>query len=157
MAWWRDVAPVRSDRRFHFEEEPDALWRRMSDVRQYRTWWSWLREFDGVRLAEGEVWRCRVQPPAPYAVRFTVTLDEVADTEWVAATVAGDIEGSASLELLPVRRGTDVHLVSSLAPRHPALRALAVVGRPFVRMGHDWVLETGARDFDRRDGRRRSR
>ena len=150
MVWWRDVAPVRSDRRFHFDDDPARVWEQMSDVRQYRAWWSWLREFDATSLAEGEVWRCRVQPPAPYAVRFNVTLDEVEERQWIAATVRGDIEGAASLELIPVRRGTDVHLVSSLSPRHPALRALALVGRPLVRMGHDWVLDSGAREFDRR-------
>ena len=157
MIWWRDVAPVRSDRRFHFDDDPPQVWERMSDVGQYRTWWSWLREFDATALVEGQVWRCRVQPPVPYAVRFTVTLDEVEERRWVAATVRGDVEGYASLELVPVRRGTYVHLVSSLSPRHPALRALALVGRPIVRRGHDWILDTGARDFDRRARQRKAR
>jgi hypothetical protein len=157
MSWWRDVAPIRTDRRFHFDDEATVVWQRMADVGQYRTWWSWLREFDATRVAAGEVWRCRVQPPAPYAVRFTVTLDEVDEGRRIAATVTGDVAGSASLELLPVRRGTDVHLLSTLTPHNPALRALALVGRPFVRMGHDWVLDTGAREFERRARRSRRR
>jgi hypothetical protein len=136
----------------------------MADVRRYQSWWTWLREFDGTDLAQGEVWRCRVQPPAPYTVAFTVTLDEVEDGRRVAGTVRGDVEGSAELRIARRGHGSEVHLISSLAPRHPTLRALAVLGRPFVRFGHDWVLDAGAREFDRqviggrgRGGRPRAR
>ena len=51
------------------------------------------------------------------------------------------------LELLEVDGGCDVRLVSSLAPRNRVLKAVAKVARPMVRYGHDWVLNTGARQF----------
>jgi uncharacterized protein YndB with AHSA1/START domain len=148
MAWWRGTTPIRSDRRFRFDSPVEDVWARMSQVDEYRAWWPWLRQFDGRALEEGAVWRCRVQPPLPYTVRFTLTLDEVAEREHVAATVAGDIAGSAAITLAARGTGCDVRLQSSLAPRHPGLRALAVVGRPLVRIGHDWVLGTGAKQFD---------
>lgn len=151
MAWWRGALTVRSDRRFRFEATPAQVWQQMANVGSYRAWWSsWLREFDAASLSEGEVWRCRIQPPVPYAVRFTVTLDEVDELRRVAAHVAGDIAGTARVDLTPAGRGTEVHLMSSLTPCHPRLRAFAVLGGPFVRRGHDWVLDTGAREFDRR-------
>ena len=121
----------------------------MADVRRYRERWPWLRRFDATQgLVEGALWRCRVQPPLPYSVGFTLTLDELTESERVRATVRGDIEGSAELTLKEDPRGCELHLVSSLAPRHPGLRALALVGRPLIRFGHDWVLDTGAKQFD---------
>jgi hypothetical protein len=110
-----------------------------------RTWWSWLHELEATRLAAGEVWRCRVQPPLPYQVRFSVRLDQVVELQRVSGTVSGDVAGTASIELARTARGTTVHLVSSLVPRHPALRALSIVGGPMIRAGHDWVLDAGAR------------
>ena len=122
----------------------------MADVQHYRTWWPWLHEFDARALSAGEVWRCRIQPPLPYQVRVSLRLDQVVERHRVSATVTGDVTGTAAIELSRTARGTTVHLVSSLAPRHPALRALSVVGGPMIRAGHDWVLDAGARDFDRR-------
>ena len=48
----------------------EDVWSLISEVSQYRSWWPWLRAFDAVALAAGEEWRCEVQPPVPYLVRF---------------------------------------------------------------------------------------
>jgi hypothetical protein len=140
---------LRSDRRYEFAVSPDELWQRLIDVPTYPTWWPWLRDFDGERLAAGEVWRCTVQPPLPYRVRFTVRLEEVAE-HVVAATVAGEIVGTAALTIEPRDDGCAVHLVADLGPDRHALRALSVALRPLVRFGHNWVLDTGARQFAQR-------
>ena len=39
----------------------------ISEMSHYRLWWPWLRAFEAAALAEGEEWRCEVQPPVPYA------------------------------------------------------------------------------------------
>jgi hypothetical protein len=149
LPWWRASSPIRSDRRYGFEATREEMWALMADVGRYRSRWPWLRRFEAPQgLVEGAVWRCRVQPPLPYSVRFTVTLDEVVELDRIRATIGGDIEGSAGLTLRDDPRGCELDLVSSLAPRHPGLRALAVVGRPLIRFGHDWVLDTGAKQFD---------
>ena len=49
----------------------------ISQVSSYRDWWPWLRSFEGPGLAEGEDWRCEVQPPVPYPVRFRVAIEHV--------------------------------------------------------------------------------
>ena len=51
---------------------------RIADVGAYQSWWSWLRIFDGQGLTAGDEWRCEVQPPLPYPVRFRVLIDQVA-------------------------------------------------------------------------------
>ena len=140
---------VRSDRSFAFAVPPEVLWSVIADVGSYRRWWPWLRRFDGAGLVAGAVWRCEVRPPLPYALAFTVTLDDVEPHRWVSATVGGDIEGTATLEVGPRGEGASARLVSALAPRNPVLRAAALVAGPVVRYGHDWVLDTGARQFIR--------
>lgn len=138
---------LRSDRRYRFDQSPVELWRRLEDVGSYPTWWPWLRQFDGVRLQAGDVWRCAVQPPLPYRVRFTVQLDSVEPPASVTATIRGEIVGTAQLTVAAAPGGSTVRLVADLGPDRRALRALSLALRPLVRRGHDWVLDTGARQF----------
>jgi hypothetical protein len=123
------------------------VWKHIVAVDDYRRWWPWLRRFDAAGLVAGDTWSCVVQPPLPYAVRFTVTLDEVIDCERVTATIGGEIEGIASLDLTERGDGCEARLVSDLAPANSFLRGVARVARPLVRFGHDWVLDTGAGQF----------
>ena len=55
----------------------EAVWSLMSQVERYRSWWPWLRQFEGEGLSVGDEWRCMVQPPVPYLVRFRVVIDHV--------------------------------------------------------------------------------
>jgi hypothetical protein len=119
----------------------------ISDVGQYRAWWPWLRSFDAAALAQGEEWRCMVQPPVPYLVRFTVAIEEVEAGALVRATVGGDVVGQATLTLDDADSGCVTTLQSTLAPGNRALRLVSRFAGPVARYGHDWVLDTGARQF----------
>ena len=141
---------VCSDRTYRFGVAPDALWDAIGTVEHFESWWPWLRSFDGDALAEGQVWSCVVQPPLPYVLRFGVALEEVIEPRLVRVTVAGDIVGSATLEIRPIDGASEVRLRSALSPRNGLLRVVAAVAWPVVRYGHDWVLDTGARQFRRR-------
>ena len=138
---------VRSDRRYRFEASPEELWERFGDVSAFRSWWPWLRRFDAAALAPGERWGCTVQPPLPYTLRFTITIGEVEELRRIEASVAGDIHGTATLEVAEVDDGAEIHLRSQLAPSNRYLRTVAKVAAPVVRFGHDWVLDMGARQF----------
>ena len=127
---------MRSDSWHPFAVAPDVLWTRMAAVDEFRTWWPWLRSFDGQGLHAGEVWTCVIQPPLPYRLRFDLRLDEVVPAVRVRATLAGDIVGTAAFDLHPVPTGCEMHLVSALAPAHPALRALLTVARPVAQLSH---------------------
>jgi hypothetical protein len=119
----------------------------MTRVDRYTTWWPWLRDFDAIELKSGARWQCRVHPPLPYSLRLVVTIEEVVPETSVEATVTGDIEGSATLLLLDTADGSEARLTSALAPRSRALQVIARAAFPVVRFGHDWVLDTGARQF----------
>ena len=141
---------VRSDRRWHFAVDPPTLWSAMTDVESYRSWWPWLARLDAGGFDVGERWSCTVQPPLPYTLRFTIRLDDVVVGRRAAATIAGDIAGTAEVTVEPDGDGSAVRLVSALAPANPFLRGVARFARPVVKLGHDWVLDTGAAQFRHR-------
>ncbi|MBW3642834.1 MAG: SRPBCC domain-containing protein [Actinobacteria bacterium] len=134
-------------RRLHLDADRAVVWTAMTQVRQFTSWWPWLHHFDGTELVAGSVWTCVVQPPLPYSLRFTVALEEVVAPSFVLATVTGDVEGTASVALEEEDSGCLVVLGSSLTPREGVLRVVATLVPPVARYGHDWVLDTGARQF----------
>lgn len=138
---------VRTDRRFDLPVPPAALWVHLAQVERYPQWWPWLRRFDGRALAAEEEWACTVQPPLPYSVSFTVHLDRVEAPVRAAAHVHGDIEGWAELSVEPASDGSQVRLVSALAPSNGHLRLATRLAGPVVRFGHDWVVGTAVRQF----------
>ena len=75
----------------------DEVWEQISALDNYRSWWPWLRRFDARSLAAGEEWRCEVQPPLPYIVRFQVAIEKVDAPALVHALVLGDVVGDATL------------------------------------------------------------
>jgi hypothetical protein len=138
---------IASDRRFDFDLAPAALWEAATRVERYRDWWPWLHQLDGANFEEGSVWACSVRPPLPYAVRFTLTIEEVRAPWLAVAAIGGDITGSARLEVTGAPGGSQARLVSELAPRNGVLQAVALLARPVARFGHDWVLDHGAQQF----------
>jgi len=138
---------MRSDRRHDFPVPADELWRAMARVDDYRSWWPWLRRFDADGLQAGSTWTAVVQPPLPYRLRFELHLEEVEASRRVRARVTGDIVGTAHLRIAPTATGSELHLVSELAPTSAVLRLVARAAAPVSRFGHEWVLDTGLRQF----------
>jgi hypothetical protein len=136
-----------SDRRYQLPVSPTELWAALTRLDRYQLWWPWLREFDAQLLAGDETWDCLVQPPLPYRVRFVVALEEVTAPTTVRASITGDVVGEARLDIVEQPDGSEARLVSHLEPGNGFLRAVARVAAPVVRYGHDWVLDTGARQF----------
>ena len=141
---------ARSDRRHRFAAPPEEVWAAFIRIDAYRRWWPWLADFDGSAFAEGERWACVVRPPLPYVLRFDIVLEEVEAPRFVTATVAGDITGHAALDVYAVDGGSELRLVSTLWPANAVLRAAARVAAPIISLGHDWVLDTGLRQFRER-------
>ena len=74
-------------------------------------------------------------------------LDEVDEPRTVGARIDGDIIGTARVTLRERDGGCEIRLTSTLSPRGRAVRIMADLARPLARKGHDWVLDTGARQF----------
>ncbi len=151
----------------------ETVWSLMSKVDRYQSWWPWLRQFEGGGLSVGDEWRCMVQPPVPYLVRFRVVIDHVEPPGLVRARVLGDVVGDATLTLQELEgrqasetgvahngdakaagtakasgaTGCMATLHSSLAPGNTALAVVSRFAAPIARFGHDWVLDSAARQF----------
>lgn len=137
-----------SDRRWRFGMAPATLWALLTETGAYTAWWPWLRRFDaGAGFCAGATWVCLVQPPLPWRVQFTLQLERVEPHHLAVARVRGDIEGTAVLTVVACADGSEARLRSALRPAQPLMRRVAVLARPLVRWGHDWVLDTGARQF----------
>jgi len=141
---------VRSDRRYRFGVGPEALWSSFLQLDDYQRWWPWLRNFEGSAIASGERWSCVVQPPLPYSLRFDLLFDEVVAARSARARVVGDITGHARIDIEAIYMGSELRLVSHLTPASRMLRAIARVAGPVATFGHDWVLDTGFRQFQSR-------
>jgi uncharacterized protein YndB with AHSA1/START domain len=142
-----DPGTITTVHRYDLPLPREDVWRLITDVASYRSWWPWLRKFDAAAFAEGESWRCEVQPPMPYLVRFGVEIDHVEEAKLVRATVGGDVVGEATLAFDDSDAGCVATLHSSLAPGNRALRLVSRFAAPIARFGHDWVLDSGARQF----------
>ncbi len=138
---------IRSDRRHTFDASPEQLWEAMARVDDYRRWWPWLRRFDAPGLEPGVTWRATVQPPLPYRLTFDLHLVAVDAPRLIAADVTGDLEGEARIELAATPMGSELHFTSALVPTNRVLRAVAQAAEPMARFGHQWVLDTGLRQF----------
>ena len=138
---------IRSDRRHQFSVGPEDLWAALTQVEAYQEWWPWLRSFNADSFETGAIWSAVVQPPLPYRLRFQLHLGTVESQRLVTADVTGDITGSARLEISRTSTGSELHLASRLTPTNTLLRAVARVARPMAHFGHEWVLNTGLRQF----------
>jgi uncharacterized protein YndB with AHSA1/START domain len=133
--------------RYELPLEPTTVWSLINGVERYRSWWPWLRQFEGGGLSAGDEWYCTVQPPVPYVVRFRVVINEVEPPSLVRAQVLGDVVGHATLVLEPAPDGCVAVLHSSLAPGNTALALVSRFAAPIAKFGHDWVLDSAARQF----------
>ncbi len=126
------------------------MWNALTQVERYPIWWPWL-ECDGVALAAGERWSCRVDPPLPYGLDFDLHVSEVVAERHVLAELTGDLVGTARLTLDSADdRGHDtcsLRLESTLTATGGPARLVARFAGPIARFGHDWVLDSGARRF----------
>ncbi|HUR77998.1 MAG TPA: hypothetical protein VMZ22_08615 [Acidimicrobiales bacterium] len=139
-----------TEKTLHFAHDRAAVWAAMADVGSYQRWWPWLRRFDAAELATHAVWRCTVRPPLGYTVSFSIAFTRVVASSVVEARVSGDIAGDAELLLSDAGDACEVLVRSDLQPESRFLRILANTAPPVARFGHDWVLTTGARQFEHR-------
>ena len=92
---------------------------------------------------------CVIRAPLPYSLRFSVTIDRVEPAALIETTIDGDIAGPASLTIEPHRTGSRARLNWSLAVRSRLLQSGAIVARPLMHWGHEWVVANGVDQFRR--------
>ena len=63
------------------------------------------------------------------------------------ACCTGDITGRARIDITGCGERSEIRLVSSLTPTRRSMALLTALAGPIARRSHDWVLDTGARQF----------
>jgi uncharacterized protein YndB with AHSA1/START domain len=139
---------ISSARSYGFEASPERVWSLFGRVDDYTCWWPWLRRFEAVGLVRGDAWRCTIRPPLPYTLRIVVHIEHVVAPTLIVAEVSGDIAGRCRVELSDHPDGTEVRLTAELAPVRGLITFVSRVLPGLAGWGHDWVLDTGARQFE---------
>lgn len=142
--------PFDFDRMFSFACEPEALWSRLIATDHYTDWWHWLRSLDVDGVLPGARADFEIRGPLPYSLRGTITVAEVVEGQRIRTTVNGDLFGPAEVTIAAGPTGSTARLQWSLELRDPALRRIAVVGRPAMAWAHDRVVAEGVEQFRRR-------
>jgi carbon monoxide dehydrogenase subunit G len=142
---------------FDLDDPPDAVWGSIERCERFETWWAWLREFrlEGDGLERGAVLHGVVVPPVPYAMRIRVEIDAVSPHESVEATVHGDLEGTARLELASSGPGTVAEVSWTIEMMQRPMRLAARLGGPVLRWGHDRVVDATVAGYRRNVERER--
>jgi uncharacterized protein YndB with AHSA1/START domain len=140
----------RFDRSFDFVVPPPVLWEVLERTDAYRQWWTWLRTFEVEGLVPGAKAHCVIRAPIPYSLRFDVLVEEVVAQELVIASVSGDMEGPARLEIAGTPEGSRARLMWEVELRDRLLASAARWARPIMEWGHEWVVATGVTQFRRR-------
>lgn len=146
-------APViEYQRSFRFGVPPDAMWAVIERTEEFEAWWGWLGEFrlEGPGLQAGSVLAGVVSPPLPYRMRIRVELQSCARPSSIVATVHGDLEGHARLDLEQEGEGTVASVAWTIEMMQRPMRMAARVAYPVLRWGHDTVVYATVHGFRRR-------
>jgi hypothetical protein len=140
------------DRSWAFDVSPAELWTVVNRTGDFRTWWSWLRDFDTPGVRAGAHAYCVIQSPLPYALRLDIEVERAEPTSCIETYVRGDLDGPARLEIAATDGGahSSARLVWELEVHDRMLRQVARVARTVMVWAHDRVVATGVEQFRRR-------
>ena len=144
-------APFSLDRTWRFDVPVSELWRVLSRTEDFPRWWTWLHRFESDGLVEGTTARCQVRAPVPYSFRFDLDVVRVVPERLVETRVRGGMQGEARLEVADAGHGaSEARIAWTLEMRDPLLRTAALVARPVLDWGQQWIVDTGVNQFRRR-------
>lgn len=141
---------------FDLSLAPEEVWESIRRTDRFEAWWPWLGELrlEGDGLAPGAHLHGVVTPPLPYRMRIDVELETCVAPERIDASVHGDLEGRASLRLVPASpaagvRGTRATVGWSIEMKQRPMRVAAIFAYPLLRWGHDRVVDATIDGFRR--------
>jgi polyketide cyclase/dehydrase/lipid transport protein len=141
------MKPFHFDRTWDFAVPPQELWTVATRTRDYRNWWTWLRDLDGPGVYAGAQARCVIQSPLPYALRLHIDVERAEPPAIIETYVRGDLDGPARLEIDATEHGSRARLAWELEVCDRVLRQFARVARPVMVWAHDRVVATGVDQF----------
>ena len=137
--------------RFAFPTAPDVLWAMIEEPRNFERWWGWLHDLESTdeHITTGSVLTGVVDPPVPFTMQVRVTIDQYEPGRRIVASVGGDLQGPANLEISAPAGGNGTHVAIGwdVEMKQRRMRVAARVARPLLQWGHDRVVEAAVRGF----------
>ena len=136
---------------FRFPIAPVELWSLIEDPRHFEQWWGWLHDVEctDARIMTGSVLTGIIDPPVPFTMQARVVIDECEPPRRILASVAGDIAGTADLDVGGADREARVTIGWQVEMMQRRMRMATRVARPLLQWGHDRVVEAAVRGFRR--------
>jgi uncharacterized protein YndB with AHSA1/START domain len=137
-----------------FSISPQQLWDVIGEFDQFEAWWPWLEEFrlEGESLETGTVLHGVIAPPVPYRMRIQIELTKCEPAQRIEALIHGDLEGEASVQLGTRAIGSSVEVAWTVEMMQRPMRMADRIAHPFLRWGHDRVVELTLAGFRQRLG-----
>ncbi|MER5490822.1 SRPBCC family protein [Streptomyces sp. NPDC002490] len=140
MDWCR----YRFHSRWDLPGPPAAVLAVLRRAEEYPRWWRQVRAV--VPAPDGRTGEARFRSLLPYTLTVTVSRAPGQQAPGVLEVdLGGDLEGWARWTLVARGAGTRVLFDQVVDVRRPAMRRLAVPGRPFFRLNHRWMMRGGRR------------
>ncbi len=132
-----------------FDGSPLSLWEELKRVDMFETWWPWMKgvHLEGQALAPGSVISFTVDPPVPYTMDISVEVTLSERGRRIEGVVAGDLSGSASLELESLRSAALVHVRWDVELANRRIRAGILIARPLLLWAQRWAVEIALQGF----------
>lgn len=140
MSVWRVDASVKAC--WDFLVSPSQHW---------VDWWPSLRSIDVERTDDvvGSTAACVWRSPLGHALRFTLTLTDLAPGEQIVLVSDGDLSGAGTIEFSQNGNGTRLDIDWQIHTTRRWMNLTGLVLRPLFTWGHNVVMRTGERGLNR--------
>ncbi|WP_433263182.1 SRPBCC family protein [Actinosynnema sp. CS-041913] len=125
------------------DSPPDETFDVLADLGSYPHWWPEVREARQIAERAAEL-RCRSLLPYDLVFQTWHNAKEP-ESGLLKADLVGDLDGTASWRVRPDGEGSRLVYDQHVTVRKPLLRALALIGRPFLKANHELMMRNGQR------------
>ncbi|HYF12607.1 MAG TPA: SRPBCC family protein [Actinomycetota bacterium] len=119
------------------DSPPEHVFAVLQDVRSYPAWWPEVRRVERIDDATVLV---TIRSALPYTLSFELRRDLEDEPRRLTATMAGDLVGWSSWELVPDGDETELRFRERARVARPALAAVEPLARPAFIANHAWMM-----------------
>ncbi len=132
-----------------FDASAEDLWRELSQVHRFESWWPWMRDvhLEGEALTPGSTISFGIDPPVPFKMTISVAVTDAKAPEWIVGEVSGDLSGIARLELRDDLPGAVCTVAWDVEIANRGIRRVIHVARPVLLWAQHWAVEIALHGF----------
>lgn len=145
---------------YRYAGDPDGVWATVVAVDAWPEWWSWIRQVEVVRAANGDdgtgpVYRSTVRAPAGYHLVFETEAIAFEPLRSIDVLATGELQGRGRFGLESRGDGElEVWFAWLVETTKRWMSALAPVARPVFSWNHDRIMDAFGTGLAARTGAR---